>query len=111
MINRKEVFDKINELKTTYTDLSVYQGRPEVIETFPTITFRFTGTPDYNLDKTIAKNNIQLVVDIWTKTPSEGELILDSLETKLKELDYLLAFSPDILDPGGTFHLTTQFIY
>lgn len=113
MIDYKPIiFSKISELTSQFTDLNVYQRRPEVIAEFPTVTFYLiVNSPDYDLDKEIGRQNVTVVIDIWTETSSEGAAILAALEEKMKEINYLLSDSPDILDPDGGSHIVSTFIY
>jgi hypothetical protein len=106
------IYNKIHELVTTYPTLSVYQARPEVIESFPTITFYISNNvPEYDLDKQIGRQDIMVAIDIWANTDAESSELLIALEAKMKEINYLLSFNSDILDPDGYSHLTTQFTF
>lgn len=110
------IFAKINELKTTYTSLKVFQERPEVLESLPTITFRIEDdNPSYTLDGNVGTQRIVARIDIWAKTSKESGALLLALELKMKEIKYLLSSHFDILEPevpnGLISHVTTQFIY
>lgn len=113
---KQTIYEKINELVDDFNDLDVYQGRPEVIEGLQNgrrvITFYIANNvPEYDLDKVIERQNITVAVDIWANTSSESGELLVALEAKMKEINYLLSFNTDILDPDGISHLATQFIY
>lgn len=105
---KTEVFSKLSEID----DVTVYQERPEVLEVFPCITFRvFNNIPVKGLDRDIKKQDIVLKVDLWSETSAENSQLLTEVEEKLSELDYLLTFNQDVVDPSGIHHITTRFNY
>ena len=114
---KAEIYDKLSEITQitvngTPKTVTVYQQRPEVLESFPCITFNISSNvPKYQLDKDIGRQDIVVKVDLWAETSIESGLLLIAVEAKLKELDYLLSFNSDIADPEGYSHLTTQFTY
>lgn len=106
MKSKVEIYNKISEIP----NVTVYQQRPKVLEVFPCITFNFeSNVPTYTLDKDHGRENATVKIDIWTKSSVDASNILVFLEAKMLELDYILTFNTDILDPSGIFHITTQF--
>jgi len=114
---KAQVFAQITKLKTTYPNLKVLQERQKdgTIPDFPAITFRIEDDrPAHTLDKDIPYQRIVARIDIWTNTSKESGKLLLALESKMKEIDYLLSTHFDILDQGKGekySHVTTQFIY
>lgn len=108
---RTTIFNILDNI--TYPgDLSVGVSmiRPEEIETFPSITYYISqNSNQYDLDKAVGKQDIEVVIDIWTNDPSEGDTILLAVENAMKSEGYLLNFSSDIMDPSGISHITTRF--
>lgn len=105
---RHIVFEKLDEIP----GVTIYQNRPETIDTFPSITFSIqSNVPNYVLEKEISHQRIVIKLDIWANSSSEAEGVLDLAEAKMRELDFLLQFNQDVPDPDEICHLTTQFIY
>lgn len=99
-----------NLLNGVQAGLNVYQERPEVIEIFPSSTYRISDdSNEYDLNKEVGKQNTEVIVDIWTETSIEGDELKILLENKMKDAGYLLSFSSDIIDPSGNSHITTRF--
>ncbi len=91
-------------------DVTILQGRPEVIASFPTVTFSISeNTPRYTLDKDIGHQDISIDIDIWADTPSETGTLLSSIEEILRDEGYRLTFSSDLPDPEGKARITTVF--
>ena len=90
-------------------DVVVYQNRPEVLKTFPCITFYIVGnTPEYLLEKSIGTQAIEVIVDIFAKTSSESGELLSTLEEQMLENDFRLVFSSDVPEDERS-HITTRF--
>jgi hypothetical protein len=95
-----------------FATVSLFMERPEVIESFPTVTYRISdGSNQYNLDRGIGKQDTEVVVDIWTETPKEGDAMLVAIEGAMKAGNFLLTFVADVPDPSGISHITTRFNY
>lgn len=107
MVNiRKQIYDVLNAIP----DVQVYQERPEVIATFPSITYKVTeNVPKRDLGKLYIKQDVEIIIDIWTKTSKEGDTLFALVESGMLALDYLCTFNSDIVDPSGISHLTTRF--
>ena len=97
-----------NLLKTTgYT---VYQERPEVIETFPSISFRITkNVPEYALDKGIGRHNVEVAIDLWARNSSETSQMLIDVEAVMISNDYVMNGNYDI--PDAVSHISLLFNY
>jgi len=105
------IYAKLSELTTAFPALKVYEEQPEINESLPSITYRVgDDVPAYTLNDGVGLQDIVVVVDIWAVTSIESGEILVALEAKMRELGYLLSFSPDILEPDGKSHITTQFV-
>lgn len=109
---RKTIYDILKSLVVEFPTLKVYQQRPEVLESFPCITFNIeSNIPTYTLDRGIGRQTIVVKVDIWTQSSNNGKDVLIEVENVLRNIDYLLTYNLDILDSSGIFHITTQFTY
>lgn len=113
MIDPQEtIFEKISELKTTYTQLVVYKTWPEIFEDFPCIVYRVENdNPQYTLNNGMGNQVFTIRIDIWADDGIQSAALLSALEPKMLEIGYRLASHSDILEPDGGSHLTTQFIY
>lgn len=106
------IYGKLVELVSDYPGLVVYAERPEIIESFPAITYIVSNNvPIYDLNKTVGEQDITVNIDVWADTSSEsGELVL-ALEAKMKELDYYISSNINLVDPNGGSHRALQFIF
>ncbi len=105
---RTTIYNKLSEITTA----NVYQSRPEVIDPLPAITFDIqSNVPKYNLSNEIVIQDIIVKVDIWADTSGEAETLLNSVESKMRELKFRLTSNLDVPDPDGICHLATQFTY
>lgn len=111
------IYNKLKEITSIEVNegtraVSVVQERPEeiVLDEVLMVTFRINGNvPKYTLSKEVAKQDINVAVDIWAMSSIESGLLLIAVEEKMRELDYLLTFNMDIPDPKGYSRITTQF--
>lgn len=93
----------------------IFVDRPEVIEDFPSITYKITSNvPIYGLEKVVLKQDVEVTIDIWTDTPKEGDDILVLLVASMLTGNYLLIFSSDMIEAGegdakAISHITTRF--
>lgn len=103
-----KVYEKLSEL----TNVEVFQGRPEIINPLPAITFDINSdVPVYVVEGEISHQKVQVKLDIWTNSPSEARALLAQVEVEMRELGFLLSLSSIVPDPEEICHLTTQFIY
>ena len=101
---------EIYNLLTEIDDVTVLQGRPEVIASFPTITFSIEdNTPRYELDKEIGFQDIAVIVDFWADNPVQTASLLETAEGLFRNAGYRLTFSADVPDPEGKARITTRF--
>jgi hypothetical protein len=97
-----------NALKTITSN--VYQIRPEVIEQMPTITFTVNqDIPEYVLEKELARQQYQVTVDIWAKTTAETSTLYNSVESTMRNINFLCINSQDIPEPDGYAHKNMVF--
>lgn len=114
---KSTIYAKLSEITSITVDgselpVKVFQERPDeiIVDDFRVITFRISSNvPKYQLDKEIAKQDIQVSIDLWALSSIESGLLLVAVEEKMRELDYLLTFNMDVADPKGYSHITTQF--
>ncbi len=90
-------------------EANVYQARPEQVIEYPCITFFVSSNiPGYVLEKEIGFQNIEVTIDIYTKTSKESGSLLASLESLMLDNNYRLVFSADIPNDDSS-HITTRF--
>lgn len=111
---RELIYGILNGL--TYPDgfpsVQVYAERPEVLESFPCITYNVSSNiPQYDLDKVLSKQDVIVVVDVWTDTSLEGDTIVSLIEAAMKAQNFLMTFCSDIIDPSGGSHISLRFNY
>ena len=105
---RKKVYD----LLKTIEGVEVYQSRPEIIDTIPSITFRVEEySPNYHLNRDIALDNWQIRIDIWHTNFTNAHALLEDIERLLIENNLKLNACRDIEDPDNVAHITCNFIY
>jgi len=102
------IYDKLSEI----ANIVVYQQRPEILADLPCVTFYISSNvPLYAVSGEIEHQNIEVTIDIWGNTSSETTLLLAQVVSKMKDLNYLLSFNTDIIDPDDISHLNTRFTY
>lgn len=113
----QDIYAKLGEAAAAYevatgTAVAVYHQRPEILDSFPTITYRVENNiPIHSLDKSDGFRETTVAVEIYANQLSQSEAILEYIITSMLELDYVLSFNRDIIDPDGGSHLSTQFSY
>lgn len=100
------------EIKSILDEISgavSYQSKPRLLKVFPALIFYIAeNTPSYVLEKDVAYQSIQVVIDIYAKTSKESGALLIALESKMLENGYRLTLSQDV--PNDDFsHITTRF--
>jgi hypothetical protein len=107
---KAEVYSILSTVTVEGLDINVYQARPEIIESFPSVTFFISSNvPSYDLSREVGPQDIEVTVDIWAETSSDSGLIFKAVESAMKESDYRLTFSTDVADPDGISHINTVF--
>ena len=100
----------LDTLVSGFDGLKVYQARPEVIATFPCLTFSLSGNSvTLELDGEIGVQDIEVTIDIWTDTSTESTSLLGAVEEVMRGASYRLAFSQDVPDPDLKSHIVTRF--
>lgn len=75
----------------------IIRGSQSVFSDLPTITFSISNNrTELNLDNEIARQDIDIQIDIWTETTSEGSKLLEEVEDKLRNIGYSLTSSMDV---------------
>lgn len=99
-------------LKSVSSGVAVHQSRPEKLEVLPCFTFIVpSDVPTYDLDNTIALQDIDVQVDIWTETSKESSTLKKALVSTMRSYKYMLSFSGDVPDDSDEkiSHVTTLF--
>lgn len=92
------------------TGYTVYQERPEIIESFPSITFRITrNVAEYSLDRSIGRQNVEVAIDLWARNSSETSQMLVDVEAVMISNDYVMSGNYDI--PDEVSHISLLFNY
>lgn len=101
---------KVMEILEKLEGVKVYKNRPEKIAELPSVTYYIANNRvEADLGKEIGYQEIEVVVDIWTRTAKEGAGILSDLEESMREEGFMLSFSSDVNDPDGVNHITNRF--
>lgn len=102
--------ETVYNLLSAIEGVEVFQNRPETITVFPCLTYYISSNvPEIDLSKEISFQNIEVVVDIWSKTSSESADLLDVLESTMRANGFVLSFSSEVADPYGISHIATRF--
>ena len=76
------------------------QGYQSIFNEVPAITFVVgKNVPRYNLDKTVIAYEIEATIDIWADESTTLSYIADKVESVMRDNDYLLSHSTDVLAP------------
>ncbi len=90
---------------------NVLQRSQKTIVEVPAITFYVSdNAAELNLDNEIAKQDIEITVDVWAKTSSAADTLLSQVEAKMRGIGYRLSFSMDVPDPANICHINSRFI-
>lgn len=99
-------------IPNTSTPIPVYQERPEVLTSFPVITFYISNNkPDVLMDKTLGADHMEVTIDIWSKNSKEAGLIMKAVESVMRSNNFLISYNSDIVEPENIAHIQTRFIY
>lgn len=103
--------DVTTVLTSVREDIFVTTDTPVADAQYPAFSYYLIGNkPTVTLDKKIGKQDITIVVDIWTRTKKEGGELLALLTDTMLQSNYVLDFSNNVPDPSGTIsHYTTRF--
>lgn len=90
---------------------NVLQGSQKTIVDIPAITFYVSdNAAELNLSNEIARQDIEVTIDVWAKNSSAADTLLSQVEAKMRELGYRLSFSMDVPDPQNICHINSRFI-
>ena len=102
------------EIYSVLSELGYYvaQSSQNTFPTVPAITYKISGnSPEYCLDKELAKQDVTVTLDIWTNDTETGSQILAEAEAKMMSIDYRLKTSLDVPAPQGTLaHINATFV-
>lgn len=105
---KSDIFSALNRLRTL--DYAVKQSNQNSFDNLPTVTFRVsTNDITLNLDNEISKQEIEIIVDVWSEDSMTASSVLNDVERIMRDMDYRLSFSSDIPDPEGLFHISNRF--
>jgi hypothetical protein len=91
--------------------LVVYQVRPEILASFPCLTFQVSeNSATLELGNEIGVQNIEVTIDIWTRSSADSSELLATLEGAMRENGYRLSFSQDVPNIDLISHIVTRFI-
>lgn len=109
MFNPKtEIFQALSAISLDYT---VMQGTQAEFNSTPAITYWIgDNSPEYDLSKAIAKQDIEVVVDVFADDSITVSRIVGEVEAAMREIDYLLTTSTDVPNPeGALYHANLRF--
>ena len=89
----------------------VAQSAQSVFSELPTVTFSLSNNrTNLDLDNNISSQEIDVTVDVWTETSSEGSSLLSEAENIMRGLGYRLTSTVDVPNPDGALqHLSCHF--
>jgi hypothetical protein len=93
-------------------DVKVRQERPDEVidDDLRMITFRVSdNSANYDLSSDLYKQDIEITVDLWALSSRETTEMLEAVEQKMRDENYLLETSFDIPDPKGYSHIVCVF--
>jgi hypothetical protein len=110
---KSTVYAKLKEIETLTVDghvktVQVYQPRPQeldLLEDSILITFATSGDkPQYDIEGDIMKQDSQMRIDLWGLTSLDTTALLTAVESKMREIEFLLEDAFDTGDPKGYSH-------
>lgn len=107
MYNPKtEVYNLLSTLGYNVTQSS----SNEFVE-FPAVTYTISNDAAdvIDMDNNMLSQDVDVTIDIWTITSSEGSSILSSIEELLRENNYILTWSSDVPNPHDVYHTQARF--
>lgn len=103
---KTEVYNALKDITT-----NVLQGSQKTIVDVPAITFYVSdNAAELNLSNEIARQDIEVTIDVWAKNSTEADTLLNQVEEKMREIGYRLSFSMDVPDPQNICHINTRFV-
>lgn len=96
-------------LKSVSDSVNVFQARPEKETQLPCFVYSVSDqVPVYDHVSEVYRE-IELTVDILTKTSKESSSLLESLASVMYNNGYVMISSNDIGDPSGLSHVVAIF--
>jgi len=100
----------IYEVLSGVSGVTVYQRRPDIIKSFPSVTFYVAeDRGNFTLAPEITHRNLVIVVDVWTKSSIESSEISEEIIDVMLLNGYLLDFSTDVDNPDNIAHVSMRF--
>lgn len=93
---------------------NVFSMWPETLVDMPVVIYSVRGnTPIYHLDSGIAKQDYDIMVDLFGKTDEDTIAMASAIEARLRQAKYRLAEpgAIEIPDPKDYSHLNLRFVY
>lgn len=88
----------------------VSQTQPTVFNELPYINFSITANNvTLFMDGTIARQDIEVQIDIWAESSVEASEILSQVEEIMRSDYYIMTYSSDVPNAGNVFHIVTRF--
>ena len=103
---KEEVYKALKSL-----GYSCQQWTQAIFTKVPAITF-YVGenSPEYTLSNEIAKQDIEIVIDIFANKSTDLSRILSEVEAKMRTINYRLTYVIDVPSPeGALFHTNCRF--
>lgn len=102
--------DIYNLLKTINNSYYVSQTQPPVFTTLPAIVFRVgNNSVTTDLDNTIAKQDIEVIIDIWAEDSVTASTVLSLVEDKMRLNLYEMSYSSDVPNIDNLYHINCRF--
>ncbi len=103
---KKEVYTALKALGYTCV-----QGNQAIFNKTPAITFNIgDNVPTYDLEKDIAKFDVEMNVDVWADDSVTASRVAKEVESAMRGIDYLMNYLADIPRPeGALYHIAMRF--
>ena len=93
---------------SSLTGVTVQKANTAIGQNLPVLAYRVSqNAPRYDFDKTIGLQDVEITIDIFAA--GSTSTILASAEAKMREIDYFLTYTADLLDPEGLEHTNARF--
>lgn len=101
-----------SDIYTILRTLNYYvaQSQPDTFNDLPAIIFKVgNNAVDVDLDNTIIKQNIEIIIDIWAEDSVTASTVLSQVEEIMRNNNYIMSFSNDIPNIGNLYHINCRF--
>jgi hypothetical protein len=107
---KADVYATLQTLQDNTPDLVIYQVRPEVLTTFPCLTFQISdNSATLELVGDIGEQNIEVTINIYANTSKESGELLIAVEGAMRGEGYKMISSFDVPDEDMISHIVTRF--